>query len=111
MIIGGGTLLRRHRTDNACYERRQVIMFLPLFVCLLAKYTDDFTSKTLAIAGISCRRVRLSVTSRCSTETAKRRITQTTPHDSPGTLSFLLPKMSAKLKRDDPQRRRQMQVG
>ena len=31
-------------------------------------------------------RVRLSVTSRRSTKTAKRRITQTTPHDSPGTL-------------------------
>jgi len=30
----------------------------------------------------------LSVTSRCSTKTAKRRITQTTPHDSPGTLVF-----------------------
>ena len=44
------------------------------------------------LADISCRRVsvslsvRLSVTSRCSTETAKRRITQTMPHDSPGTL-------------------------
>ena len=32
--------------------------------------------------------VRLSVTSRSSTKTAKRRITQTTPHDSPGTLVF-----------------------
>ena len=32
--------------------------------------------------------VRLSVTSRCSTKTAKRRITQTTIHDSPGTLVF-----------------------
>jgi len=32
--------------------------------------------------------VRLSVTSRCSTKTAKRRITQTTPHDAPGTLVF-----------------------
>jgi len=30
-----------------------------------------------------------SVTSRSSTKTAKRRITQTTPHDSPGTLVFL----------------------
>ena len=30
--------------------------------------------------------VRPSVTSRCSTKTAKRRITQTTPHDSPWTL-------------------------
>ena len=33
-------------------------------------------------------RVRLSVTSRSSTKTAKSRITQTTPHDSPGTLVF-----------------------
>jgi len=32
--------------------------------------------------------VRPSVTSRCSTKTAKRRITQTTPHASPGTLVF-----------------------
>ena len=30
----------------------------------------------------------LSVTSRSSTKTAKQRITQTTPHDSPGTLVF-----------------------
>jgi len=30
----------------------------------------------------------LSVTSRCSTKTAKHRITQTTPHDTPGTLVF-----------------------
>ena len=32
--------------------------------------------------------VRPSVTSRCSTKTAKDRITQTTPHDSPGSLVF-----------------------
>jgi len=32
--------------------------------------------------------VCLSVTSRCSTKTAKRRITQTIPHDTPGTLVF-----------------------
>ena len=32
--------------------------------------------------------VCLSVTSRCSTKTAKRRIIQTTPHDTPGTLVF-----------------------
>ena len=30
----------------------------------------------------------VSVTSRSSTKTAKQRITQTTPHDSPGTLVF-----------------------
>ena len=32
--------------------------------------------------------VRLSVTSRSSTKTAKHRITQTTPHDTPKTLVF-----------------------
>jgi len=35
-----------------------------------------------------CPSVRLSITSRSSTKTTKRRITQTTPHDSPGTLVF-----------------------
>ena len=35
-----------------------------------------------------CLCLCLSVTSRSSTITAKRRITQTTPHDSPGTLVF-----------------------
>ena len=33
---------------------------------------------------------------------AKRRITQTTPHDSPGTLVFLTPKISAKFDWDAP---------
>jgi len=53
-----------------------------------------FIRATLTSAGISGRRVsvrpcvRLSITSRCSTETAKHRITQTTPYDSPETLFF-----------------------
>jgi len=39
-----------------------------------------------------------------STETAKRRITETTPHDSPvsSDFTFRTPKISAKLKRDHP---------
>ena len=45
----------------------------------------------LCIRGTShmalCPSVRPSVTRRCSTKTAKR-ITQTTPHDSPGTVVF-----------------------
>jgi len=47
-----------------------------------------FTHAMLPSAGISCRRVSVppSFTSWCSTEMAKRRITQTMPHDSPGTL-------------------------
>ena len=39
-------------------------------------------------AVVMCLSVCLSFTSRCSTETAKRRITQTMPHDSRGTLDF-----------------------
>jgi len=34
-------------------------------------------------------RLCLSITSLCSTKTAEHKITQTKPHDSPGTLFFL----------------------
>jgi len=49
-----------------------------------------FTRSMLASADISYRCVSVcpSVTSRYSTEMAKRRITQTMPHDSRGTLVF-----------------------
>ena len=48
-----------------------------------------YASAVLAHGPVSVRlSVRPSVTSRCSTKTAKRRITQTTPHDSPWTLVF-----------------------
>jgi len=53
-----------------------------------------FTARCYACAvlamGLSvfCICVCLSVTSRCSTKTAKHSITQTKPHDSPGTLVF-----------------------
>jgi len=48
------------------------------------------TLTTLAGVSISCCHVSVcpSVTSRCSTEMAKCRITQTMPYDSPGTLVF-----------------------
>ena len=63
-------------------------------VCLrvyLWDYTYIFTARCYASAVLAmglCPSLCLSVTSRCSTKTAKRRITQTTPHDSPGTLVF-----------------------
>ena len=47
--------------------------------------------------------VCLSATSRSCTKMAKPRITQITPYDSAGTLSFLLPKISAKFQRHHPQ--------
>jgi len=44
----------------------------------------------LATYTLSRVSVCLSVTNRCSTETAERRITQTTPRDSSGTLVFFV---------------------
>ena len=82
---------------------RQFILFLT---------ARCYTSAVLAMA--LCPSVRLSVcpsvTSRSSTKTAKRRITQTTPHDSPGDTSFLKPKISAKIDRGHPLQGPQMQV-
>jgi len=56
------------------------------------------------------RLVCLSVTSRSSTKTAKRRITQTTPHDSAEKSSFQRSKISAKFDLDLPLLGREMQV-
>ena len=47
-----------------------------------------YASAVLAMGLCPCLCLCPSVTSRCSTKMAKRRITQTTPHDSPGTLVF-----------------------
>jgi len=55
--------------------------------------------------------VCLSVTCRCSTETAKYRIRQTMPHDSPGTLVFWYQRSQQNSNRVSPQRKHQMQVG
>ena len=76
-------------------------------------FSKIFTRATLlerVLAVIMCLSVHPSGTSQCCTETATCRITQTTQHGSPGT-RFPIPKISAKLKRGHPQRRRQMQAG
>ena len=59
------------------------------FMCIV------FTARCYASAVLAmalcpsvCLSVCPSVTSRCSTKTAKRRITQITPHDTPGTLVY-----------------------
>ena len=62
------------------------LFFLHSFVPDSFITARSYASAVLAMA--LCLSVCLSVTSRCSTKTAKRRITQTTPHDSPGTLVF-----------------------
>ena len=70
--------------------------------------TSSFYRAMLCIRGTSHGpvSVRPSVTSRSCTKTAKRRMTQTTPHDS-----FLKPKISTKFDRGHPLRGCQMQVG
>jgi len=75
------------------------IWFLPREAMLSAVY-----------AVVVCVCVCVSVTLRYCIKTAKRRITQTTLHDSPMT-SFLMPKIMAKFEREHPLRGRQMQVG
>ena len=83
-----------------------------VLACNFGKYSSIFTARCYASAVLAmqifidfyramlcvrstshgpvsvCLSVRPSVTSRSSTKTAKRRITQTRPHDSPGTLVF-----------------------
>jgi len=60
----------------------------------LAPHVRSFYRAMLCIRGTShgpvsvCLSVCLSVTSQCSSKTAKRRITQTTSHDTSGTLVF-----------------------
>ena len=56
-------------------------------ICIPPVFTARcYASAVLAMA--LCPSVCPSVTSRCSTKMAKRRITQTTPHDTPKTLVF-----------------------
>ena len=63
---------------------------------ILVKSVSFYYRAMLCIRGTShgpvyfclCLSVSVSVTSRCSTKTAKHRITQTTPHDTPGILVF-----------------------
>ena len=78
-------LLRPDRTEE---QSTVISASVCLSVCL------RFYRAMLCMRGTShgpvsvCPSVRPSVTSRSSTKTAKRRITQTTRHDSPGTLVF-----------------------
>ena len=53
----------------------------------------------------------VSVTSQSSTKTAKRRITQTTPHDTPGSLVFSCQRSPHNSTGVTPLRGRRMQVG
>jgi len=66
-----------------------VLLYFRLFTFYRAMLCIRGTSHgPVSLRPSVCLSVSLSVTSRSSTKTAKRRITQTTPYDSPGTLVF-----------------------
>ena len=79
---------------STCRPYTVVSIFTEKWIMKYRTSFSIFTRATPVSAGISCRHVSVcpSVcsfdTNRCSTETVKRRITQTTPHDSTGTLVF-----------------------
>jgi len=86
----------------------QVCTSLQTETTMPAPHHSVFTARCYAFAVLAmglCPSVSvcLSVTSRCSTKTAKRRITQTTPHSS-----FLKPKISAKFDWGHPLQGRQV---
>jgi len=105
----------QHR--HCCFDNRIIQHILLVNVHYTQHFFIGFYRAVLCIRGTShglvsvCPSVCLSVTSRCSTKTAKRRITQTTPHDTPKDSRFLIPKISAKFDRGHPLRGRQTQVG
>jgi len=78
------------RKTHRIYAPASCCVLSLLFFCVLS-YSIIFTARCHASAVLAmslCLSVCLclSVTSRSFTKTAKRRITQTTPHDSTGTL-------------------------
>jgi len=74
-------LLRPDRT-----EEQSTVMSASVCLSVCVFTTRCYACAVPAMA--LCPSVRPSVTSRSSPKTAKRRITQTTRHDSPGTLVF-----------------------
>ena len=91
--------------------RRPCCCGSPIFVRGWFHFLPRDALLSAVYAVVVCLCVCVSVTLRYCIKTAKRRITQTTPHDSPMTLSFLTPKIVAKFERDHPLRGRRMQVG
>ena len=64
--------------------------------------TINIDKECAVYAVVVCLCVSMSVTLRYCIKTAKHRITQTMPHESPGDTSFLTPKFTAKFEWDHP---------
>jgi len=106
-LISWITCVLRTETVTNRYVNSRLADVMWLFDLLTDRLTPSVTDRLLIMYGILlrqlftarcyasavlamalCLSVRPSVTSRCSTKTAKHRITQTTPHDTPGSLVF-----------------------
>jgi len=81
--------------NDFCSFRRVIWLLSPCLNCYVFLHLsfllprDAMHPRYYSHDTVSLRQsVRLSVTSRSSTKTAKRRITQTTPYDGQGTLEF-----------------------
>ena len=98
-------------SDDKCYSARQLLKEFHFYRAMRCIRGTSHGPVSVCSSVSVCVCLCPSVTSRSSTKTAKRRITQTTPHDTPRDSSFLVPKISAKFDRGHPLRGRQMQVG
>ena len=88
---------------------------LKYIIRLISSHRLNFYRAMLSMRGSSHGPVSVCVChkspSRCSTETAKRRITQTAPHDSPGNLVYWRQRSPRNFTGAQPVWGRQMQVG
>ena len=85
---------------------RVAVFFYRAMLCIRGTSHARYTLTVCVRLSLS-----VSVTSRCSTKTAKHRITQTTPHDTPGTLVFWCQRSPRNSTGVIPLRERRMQVG
>jgi len=75
-----------YSNQHSKYIRLDFCVSLVLLCLRLVFTARCYASAVLAMGRCPC--LSVSVTSRCFTKTAKGRITQTTPHDTTGTLVF-----------------------
>jgi len=87
-----------------CCLKASAVIVLLIFTRAALSQRGTCRHRVSVCQTLDCPSVCPSVTSRCSTKTAKPRITQTTPYDSPGTLVFRCQKISAKFQRGRPRR-------
>jgi len=82
-------LLRRRCTESARSANKMLVVGSGTLACKFGFYRAMQRIRGTSHGPVSVRlSVCPSVTCRCSTKTAKRRITQTTSHDSPKSLVF-----------------------